>query len=155
MAAHQRANGCTSSDPPLIHSPACRSPGYLYLSCIFFQETALRKIIMAEQHHYALTAEWTGNTGAGTTAYRAYERSYTINADGKPEGLLSPITLTKLPASWKKPLTAAGVLYLSPYIRRSRSPIPLWQKRRMPFTTTPTSFVLSRTPAISRYTMNR
>ncbi|ASZ14166.1 OsmC family protein [Chitinophaga pendula] len=42
---------------------------------------------MAKQHHYALTAEWTGNTGIGTTNYRAYERSYTINSDGKPEML--------------------------------------------------------------------
>jgi len=35
-------------------------------------------------HRYEITMEWTGNTGAGTAAYRAYERSHQITAGGKP-----------------------------------------------------------------------
>ena len=38
------------------------------------------------QHHYELTVEWTGNTGAGTAGYRAYERRHEITSPtaGKP-----------------------------------------------------------------------
>jgi organic hydroperoxide reductase OsmC/OhrA len=36
-------------------------------------------------HHYNLHIRWTGNKGHGTSTYRAYERSYLIHADGKPE----------------------------------------------------------------------
>lgn len=38
------------------------------------------------QHHYQLTVEWTGNTGAGTAGYRAYERRHVITSPtaGKP-----------------------------------------------------------------------
>ena len=32
------------------------------------------------QHHYELTVEWTGNTGAGTAGYRAYERRHEITS---------------------------------------------------------------------------
>ena len=39
---------------------------------------------MKEQHHYEVTIDWTGNTGAGTSAYADYERSHTISANGKP-----------------------------------------------------------------------
>lgn len=39
---------------------------------------------MANQHHYSLNIEWTGNTGQGTSAYRAYERSHIISATDKP-----------------------------------------------------------------------
>lgn len=35
-------------------------------------------------HRYAVTIEWTGNTGAGTAGYRAYSRSHDIAAPGKP-----------------------------------------------------------------------
>ena len=35
-------------------------------------------------HRYEVTMEWTGNTGAGTAAYRAYERSHEITAGDKP-----------------------------------------------------------------------
>ena len=35
-------------------------------------------------HRYEARVEWTGNTGAGTAAYRAYERSHQITAGGKP-----------------------------------------------------------------------
>src|SRR5580698_8827991 len=39
---------------------------------------------MARRHSYAVTVTWTGNTGKGTTGYRAYERSYDISVAGKP-----------------------------------------------------------------------
>ncbi len=40
---------------------------------------------MNGQHHYNLTLKWTGNTGTGTSNYRAFERSYTITIDNKAE----------------------------------------------------------------------
>ena len=40
---------------------------------------------MNGQHQYNLTLKWTGNTGTGTSDYRAYERSHTICVDGKTE----------------------------------------------------------------------
>jgi organic hydroperoxide reductase OsmC/OhrA len=39
---------------------------------------------MPRTHNYALTVTWTGNTGTGTSAYGAFERSHEITADGKP-----------------------------------------------------------------------
>lgn len=39
---------------------------------------------MDREHRYAATVEWTGNTGSGTSAYRAYERRHDIVVDGKP-----------------------------------------------------------------------
>lgn len=36
------------------------------------------------RHSYAVTVTWTGNTGQGTRDYRAYDRRYRIEADGKP-----------------------------------------------------------------------
>lgn len=36
------------------------------------------------RHSYAVTVTWIGNTGQGTRDYRAYDRSYRIEADGKP-----------------------------------------------------------------------
>jgi organic hydroperoxide reductase OsmC/OhrA len=40
---------------------------------------------MAKTHHYAVTVEWTGNTGTGTSGYRDYERRHEISAGtGKP-----------------------------------------------------------------------
>jgi organic hydroperoxide reductase OsmC/OhrA len=35
-------------------------------------------------HHYSATVTWTGNTGAGTSDYRAYERAHEIAAAGRP-----------------------------------------------------------------------
>lgn len=35
-------------------------------------------------HTYSVTVTWTGNTGAGTAAYRAYERAHEVAVDGKP-----------------------------------------------------------------------
>lgn len=39
---------------------------------------------MAKQHEYTTTVQWTGNTGAGTSSYRAYERTWDIAVPGKP-----------------------------------------------------------------------
>lgn len=36
------------------------------------------------EHEYTSTITWTGNTGTGTSAYRAYERTWDINTPGKP-----------------------------------------------------------------------
>ena len=33
---------------------------------------------MHQQHQYALTVQWTGNTGSGTSHYRSYSRNHTI-----------------------------------------------------------------------------
>lgn len=38
---------------------------------------------MERQHHYAVTTEWTGNTGTGTQSYRSYERSHEIKVENK------------------------------------------------------------------------
>lgn len=39
---------------------------------------------MVKEHHYKTQVTWTGNTGQGTANYRAYERSYNIEMEGKP-----------------------------------------------------------------------
>ena len=39
---------------------------------------------MAKHHHYESTVRWTGNTGTGTSTYRAYSRNHEIVASGKP-----------------------------------------------------------------------
>ena len=39
---------------------------------------------MPKTHHYEVTVTWTGNSGAGTSGYRAYERTHDVAADGKP-----------------------------------------------------------------------
>lgn len=36
-------------------------------------------------HHYALSLQWTGNRGAGTTSYRCYGRDHIIRAQGLPD----------------------------------------------------------------------
>jgi organic hydroperoxide reductase OsmC/OhrA len=41
--------------------------------------------LMNGEHNYSLTVKWTGNTGTGTSGYRAYERSHTISIDHKPD----------------------------------------------------------------------
>jgi organic hydroperoxide reductase OsmC/OhrA len=38
----------------------------------------------AREHHYHVTVKWTGNTGSGTSAYRAYSRNHQIEGKGKP-----------------------------------------------------------------------
>lgn len=39
-----------------------------------------------QEHHYVVNVRWTGNLGTGTSAYRAYARSYEIESEnpGKP-----------------------------------------------------------------------
>ncbi|HNQ61583.1 MAG TPA: OsmC family protein [Bacteroidia bacterium] len=44
---------------------------------------------MAKEHFYNLTIQWTGNKGAGTKDYRAYDRNYRISAQGRDELLAS------------------------------------------------------------------
>ncbi|GJM34411.1 MAG: peroxiredoxin [Saprospiraceae bacterium] len=44
---------------------------------------------MKGNHHYAITIQWTGNRSQGTSSYRAYDRSHSIQGDGKPELLAS------------------------------------------------------------------
>ena len=36
-----------------------------------------------KQHHYEIKMTWTGNTGTGTSAYTAYERSHVYEGKGK------------------------------------------------------------------------
>ena len=38
---------------------------------------------MDHRHHYAISVEWTGNRGSGTSGYRAYGRDLVIRGDGK------------------------------------------------------------------------
>lgn len=40
---------------------------------------------MTKQHTYSVTTRWIGNTGEGTSAYKAYERSHVISAKNKPD----------------------------------------------------------------------
>lgn len=37
------------------------------------------------EHHYALSTEWTGNSGTGTDGYRNYGRNHIIRIEGKPD----------------------------------------------------------------------
>lgn len=39
---------------------------------------------MAEQHDFVSRVTWTGNRGQGTSAYRAYDRTWDIATPGKP-----------------------------------------------------------------------
>ena len=39
---------------------------------------------MSKEHHYAVTVDWTGNQGTGTSAYKAYARAHEIRSTGKP-----------------------------------------------------------------------
>lgn len=38
---------------------------------------------MNPHHHYAVSVEWTGNRGSGTSHYRAYGRDHVVRAEGK------------------------------------------------------------------------
>lgn len=44
---------------------------------------------MAHEHHYSLTAVWTGNKGDGTKTVRSYDRSHTVSTNGKPDLFLT------------------------------------------------------------------
>lgn len=37
-----------------------------------------------KQHIYTVSLDWTGNTGRGTTSYKAYRRDFIVQIDGKP-----------------------------------------------------------------------
>lgn len=37
-----------------------------------------------KSHQYEVTVTWTGNTGSGTSSYRAYERAHEVRTQGKP-----------------------------------------------------------------------
>jgi len=37
------------------------------------------------EHNYSISTKWTGNSGAGTKDYKAYERSFSILCDNKME----------------------------------------------------------------------
>ena len=39
---------------------------------------------MKLEHHYAVSVEWTGNRGPGTSDYRSYGRGHIVSAEGKP-----------------------------------------------------------------------
>lgn len=39
---------------------------------------------MNVDHHYALSLEWTGNRGTGTSGYRDYGRDHVVRAEGNP-----------------------------------------------------------------------
>lgn len=39
---------------------------------------------MNREHRYALRSVWTGNRGTGTSGYRDYDRTVTVDIDGKP-----------------------------------------------------------------------
>ena len=38
---------------------------------------------MSKEHHYKAMIHWTGNKGTGTSSYRNYERSHTIQIENK------------------------------------------------------------------------
>ncbi|MFE0374451.1 OsmC family protein [Streptomyces inhibens] len=39
---------------------------------------------MPRQHSYRTSVTWTGNTGSGTSNYRAYDRDHEVHAEGPP-----------------------------------------------------------------------
>ncbi len=39
---------------------------------------------MTTSHRYAASIVWTGNSGTGTSGYRAYERAFEVRCPGKP-----------------------------------------------------------------------
>jgi organic hydroperoxide reductase OsmC/OhrA len=40
---------------------------------------------MAKEHQYAVTTNWTGNTGVGTRSYQSYERNHVISVENKAD----------------------------------------------------------------------
>lgn len=44
---------------------------------------------VSNEHHYQVCAEWTGNRGTGTSGYRDYDRTVTLDVGGKPTLLAS------------------------------------------------------------------
>jgi len=43
-----------------------------------------RQVGSEQQHDYTARIQWTGNTGKGTSSYRAYQRSWDVTTPGKP-----------------------------------------------------------------------
>ncbi|WP_396637831.1 OsmC family protein [Maribacter sp. R77961] len=41
-----------------------------------------------KKHHYKTMLEWTGNTGEGTTNYKAYQRAHEISIAGKNHNIM-------------------------------------------------------------------
>ena len=41
--------------------------------------------MISNEHRYAVSLEWTGNRGSGTSGYRAYGRDHTVRAPGLPD----------------------------------------------------------------------
>jgi len=41
-------------------------------------------VMPPKEHRYAITLEWTGNAGSGTSSYREYGRAHEIRGVGKP-----------------------------------------------------------------------
>ncbi|MGB7285611.1 MAG: OsmC family protein [Salaquimonas sp.] len=39
---------------------------------------------LSKSHIYEAVIEWTGNSGTGTSAYKAYERTWDLSSNGKP-----------------------------------------------------------------------
>lgn len=46
--------------------------------------SAAKDLLVPKPHHYATTLTWTGNTGTGTSGYRAYSRAHESAVPGKP-----------------------------------------------------------------------
>lgn len=44
---------------------------------------------MPQQHEYAATVTWTGNTGDGTSSYERFSRDHVVEVEGKPQLLAS------------------------------------------------------------------
>ncbi|MEX0152576.1 OsmC family protein [Microbacterium sp. LMI1-1-1.1] len=66
---------------------------------------------MNGEHQYRLRATWTGDRGAGTTGYRDYDRSVSLEVDGKP--LLEASADTPFrgdPAKWNPEELLLGAL---------------------------------------------
>lgn len=40
--------------------------------------------VVAGEHRYSVTVEWTGNRGEGTSGYRTYERDHVVSAEHLP-----------------------------------------------------------------------
>jgi organic hydroperoxide reductase OsmC/OhrA len=83
-------------------------------------------------HTYTLAITWTGNTGQGTTSYRAYSRDHVYSASGKPD-----IPGSSDPAFRGQAYNPEDLLVASfaatPGTRRARKPASTWS----PIATTP------------------
>ena len=78
---------CARRRSPLVASPrlclCTRSRGQIPISNRIAW-TPPYAVAMGATHSYELSLRWTGNTGAGTSSYRAYGRQHEISAPDKP-----------------------------------------------------------------------